>query len=339
MTTTMKAMVFKTPGQPLELHDIPVPQPTTGQILIKIHACAVCRTDLHVVDGDLKSPKLPLVPGHEVIGTVMKLGATVTGFKIGERVGVPWLGSTCGSCHFCLTDQENLCEHAGFTGYTLDGGFADYMAADHQYCFPVPASFSDIEAAPLMCAGLIGYRAFRMVGSAKRIGLYGYGAAAHIITQVANYQGREIFAFTKDDDWKAQEFAKSLGAVWAGSSTQSAPHTLDAAIIFAPVGSLVPTALKAVNKGGTVVCAGIHMSDIPSFPYSLLWQERTLRSVANLTREDGKEFLEVAPQIPVKTSVHPYPLHKANTALNDLRHGRFEGAAVLIMNRDDAASA
>ncbi|WP_343269933.1 zinc-dependent alcohol dehydrogenase family protein [Kordiimonas marina] len=325
----MKAMVFSATGKPLQESELPVPHPSQGQILIRVHACAVCRTDLHVVDGDLKEPKLPLIPGHEVIGSVAALGAGAEGFQLGDRVGVPWLGYTCGKCRFCLSGRENLCESARFTGYTLDGGFADYMVADARYCFPVPERYSDVEAAPLMCAGLIGYRGLAAAGDAKRLGLYGFGAAAHIIAQVARHQGREVYAFTKPGDDKAQAFARSLGAKWAGSSDDKAPDLLDAAIIFAPVGALVPTALKAVDKGGIVVCAGIHMSDIPSFPYSILWQERTVTSVANLTRADGDAFLKIAPEVPVTTETHVYPLSAANQALDDLRAGRFEGAAVL----------
>ncbi|MFC4346840.1 zinc-dependent alcohol dehydrogenase family protein [Kordiimonas lipolytica] len=327
----MNAMVLPRPGKPLELRSVPRPAPSEGQILIRVHACAVCRTDLHVADGDLKHPKLPLIPGHEVIGTIAELGPRVTGFSIGDRVGVPWLGRTCGECPYCQSGRENLCENAAFTGYTLDGGFADYMVANHHYCFPVPDTFSDVNAAPLMCAGLIGFRAYRMTGSAQHIGLYGFGAAAHIMTQIARHQARKIYAFTKPGDKKAQAFASSLGATWAGNSDETPPHPLDAAILFAPVGDLVPIALRRVAPGGTVVCAGIHMSDIPSFPYEYLWQERTLRSVANLTREDGEAFLAEAPKVPVKTSVHLYQLREANQALDDLRHGRFDGAAVLTM--------
>ncbi len=328
----MKAMVLTRQGSPLTLEELPCPSPEAGQILIRVKACAVCRTDLHVVDGDLSSPKLPLVPGHEVIGVVEALGERVSQFRIGERVGVPWLGYTCGTCAYCRKGQENLCDHAEFTGYTLDGGFAEHMVADARYCFPIPDAYNDVAAAPLMCAGLIGYRAFRMVSEAEHIGLYGFGAAAHIITQVAVHLGRKVYAFTKDGDKEAQDFAQSLGAVWAGGSKEAPPHKLDAAILFAPVGALVPEALKHTDKGGTVVCAGIHMSDIPSFPYKDLWEERVVRSVANLTREDGEAFLQVAPTVPVQTTTHTYPLKDANKALDDLRHGRFEGAAVLVMN-------
>ncbi|PQA86010.1 zinc-dependent alcohol dehydrogenase family protein [Hyphococcus luteus] len=328
----MRAMVFEKPGAPLALRDMPAPDPGEGEIRICVRACAVCRTDLHIVDGDLTKPKLPLVPGHEIIGVVDALGPGVEGLAQGDRVGVPWLGYSCGKCRYCLKGQENLCAAAQFTGYTRDGGFADYTAADARYCFPIPDVYSDEEAAPLMCAGLIGYRSYRMTGEAKRLGLYGFGAAAHIIAQVAVHQKRDVYAFTKPGDEKGQAFARALGAVWAGGSDEAPPQRLDAAIIFAPVGALVPAALKAVDKGGAVICAGIHMSDIPSFPYADLWEERQIRSVANLTRQDGVEFLKVAPDAKVKTATHPYPLEKANEALDDLRAGRFEGAAVLMMD-------
>ena len=331
--TRCRKMVLHQAGRPLELEEASVPTPKRGQLLIKVSACAVCRTDLHVVDGDLTSPKLPLVPGHEIVGQVRAVGAGVDDFKPGDRVGVPWLGYTCGSCRFCLAGRENLCADAQFTGYTIDGGFADFTLADARYCFPIPAIYSDAEAAPLMCAGLIGFRSLRAAGNAKRLGVYGFGAAAHIITQVAVHQGREVFAFTKPEDTRGQNFAKEMGAVWAGGSQDHPPVNLEAAIIFAPVGALVPAALRAVDKGGTVVCAGIHMSDIPSFPYKDLWEERTLKSVANLTREDGVAFLNVAPAVPVRTSTHTYSLAEANTALSDLRNGRFEGAAVLMMDQ------
>jgi propanol-preferring alcohol dehydrogenase len=325
----MRAMVFTEAGKPLQLREVPAPEPREDEILIKIGACAVCRTDLHVVDGDLGRPKLPLIPGHEIIGRVVGLGAGVKDFREGDRVGVPWLGWTCGECRFCRSARENLCERAQFTGYTIDGGFADYAVADHRYCFQVPPTYADEEAAPLMCAGLIGYRSYRAAGNAQRLGLYGFGAAAHIIVQVAIHEGREVYAFTKNGDAKGQAFAKSLGAAWAGGSDEKPPKPLAAAIIFAPVGVLVPAALRAVDEGGIVVCAGIHMSDIPTFPYSILWRERTLTSVANLTRADGEAFLKVAPRVPVKTTVRLYPLERANDALDDLRHGRFDGAAVL----------
>lgn len=319
--------------RPLRLTRVSVPQCGPRQVLIEVAACAVCRTDLHVVDGELANPKLPLILGHEVIGRVVALGAgAIKEFKdlaVGDRVGVPWLGSTCGACSYCLRGQENLCEEALFTGYTVDGGFAEYIVADAAFVFQVPSVFSDAEAAPLMCAGLIGARAYRMVEDAKKIGLYGFGAAAHILTQVAVHQGKNVYAFTRAGDVKGQEFARSLGAKWAGSSDDRPPEVLDAAIIFAPVGALVPVALRVVDRGGTVVCAGIHMSDIPGFSYEDLWQERVIRSVANLTREDADAFLELAPKVPIKTTVRLYPLGKANEALDDLRNGRFDGAAVL----------
>jgi propanol-preferring alcohol dehydrogenase len=324
-------MVLRQAGAGLALEAMPVPRPGPGELLIKVRACAVCRTDLHVVDGELPHPKLPLIPGHEVIGTVVAVGDG-TPAAPGERVGVPWLGWTCGACPYCRSGRENLCDRAAFTGYTRDGGFAEYLVADHRYCFPIPASYSDINAAPLMCAGLIGFRSLRAAGNAKRLGLYGFGAAAHIVAQVAVKEDRAVYAFTKPGDRATQAFARSLGAVWSGGSDTLPPEKLDAAIIFAPAGPLVPAALRAVDKGGTVVCAGIHMSDIPSFPYDILWQERVIRSVANLTRADGEAFLRVAPAVPVTTTVEPYPLADANAALDDLRHGRFEGAAVLTID-------
>ena len=330
MTDLMKAMVLDEIGTALTLQTVPVPSPGAGELLIKVRACAVCRTDLHVVDGDLRHPRLPLIPGHEVIGTVEAMGDGAPSSLLGLRVGVPWLGATCGHCAYCRSGHENLCEHAEFTGYTRDGGFAEYLVADHRYCFPIPKYYSDVDAAPLMCAGLIGFRSLRAAGDGRRLGIYGFGAAAHIIAQVAVKEGREVYAFTKPGDTSTQQFARDLGAVWSGGSDDAPPVPLDAAIIFAPVGPLVPAALRAVDKAGTVVCAGIHMSDIPSFPYSILWEERVVKSVANLTREDGEEFLRVAPTVPVTTTVTPYPLSAANQALDDLRHGRFEGAAVLI---------
>jgi alcohol dehydrogenase, propanol-preferring len=301
-------------------------------MLLRVHACAVCRTDLHVVDGDLAQPKLPLVPGHEIVGVVAELGAGVDRFRIGDRVGVPWLGWTCGVCEFCRSGRENLCAQARFTGYQIDGGYEEFTVADQRFCFALPSGYSDIEAAPLLCAGLIGYRSLRMAGEGRRLGLYGFGAAAHIIAQVARWQGREVYAFTSPGDTEAQAFARELGAAWAGGSDQLPPQTLDAAIIFAPVGALVPAALRAVERGGTVVCAGIHMSPIPGFSYDILWGERTVRSVANLTRRDGEEFLELAPKVPVKTRTLPYRLEQANQALEDLRAGRLQGAAVLHVN-------
>jgi propanol-preferring alcohol dehydrogenase len=325
-------MVLRQAGAGLSLETAPVPRPGPGELLIKVRACAVCRTDLHVVDGELPNPKRPLIPGHEVIGTVAAVGDGTPAATLGERVGVPWLGWTCGACRYCRSGHENLCDRAEFTGYTRDGGFAEYLLADHRYCFPIPASYSDVNAAPLMCAGLIGFRSLRAAGDAKRLGLYGFGSAAHIVAQVAVKEDRAVYAFTKPGDRATQAFARSLGAVWSGGSDTLPPDKLDAAIIFAPAGLLVPAALRAVDKGGTVVCAGIHMSDIPSFPYSILWQERVIRSVANLTRADGEAFLRVAPTVPVTTTVQPYPLADANAALDDLRHGRFEGAAVLTMD-------
>ncbi len=299
-------------------------------MLIQVSACAVCRTDLHVVDGELTGPKLPLIPGHEIVGRVSALGLHVDRFAVGDRVGVPWLGWTCGVCQFCNSGRENLCSQARFTGYQIDGGYAEFTVADQRFCFAIPDSYSDAEAAPLLCAGLIGYRSLRMAGDARRLGLYGFGAAAHIIAQVARWEGREVYAFTSPGDIEAQEFARELGAMWAGGSDQSPPNSLDAAIIFAPVGPLVPAALRSTERGGTVVCAGIHMSPIPSFPYDILWGERVVRSVANLTRRDGDEFLQLAPQVPVRTRPMSYPLEQANQALDDLRAGRLQGAAVLI---------
>jgi alcohol dehydrogenase, propanol-preferring len=325
----MRVMLLDEPRQPLRLAAVAVPTPGPGQVLIRVHACAVCRTDLHVVDGELTQPKLPLVPGHEIVGSVAALGADVERFRIGDRVGVPWLGWTCGICDFCRSGRENLCAQARFTGYQIDGGYGDYTVADQRFCFPIPSGYSDMDAAPLLCAGLIGYRSLRMAGEAHRLGLYGFGAAAHIIAQVARWQGRDVYAFTSPGDTDAQAFAHELGAVWAGGSDQTPPERLDAAIIFAPVGPLVPAALRAVERGGTVVCAGIHMSPIPSFSYDILWGERILRSVANLTRRDAEEFLELAPKVPVKTRTLPYRLEQANDALNDLRAGRLQGAAVL----------
>ncbi len=332
----MRAMLFKKAGEPLRLEEVAVPQPDAGQVLIRVRACAVCRTDLHVVDGELTHPKLALIPGHEIIGRVQQTGARVKRFKIGDRVGVPWLGWTCGACAHCLSGRENLCDQARFTGYTLDGGYADYAVADERFCFPIPDSYTDAEAAPLMCAGLIGYRSLVKAGGGKRLGIYGFGAAAHIVAQVAKYQQREIYAFSRPGDEQAKEFALGLGATWAGGSNELPPVELNAAIIFAPVGELVPQALRAVGKGGTVVCGGIHMSDIPSFPYSILWEERSVCSVANLTRRDGEEFLALAPRIPVRTEVQTFALEKANEALARLRSGRIQGAAVLVTESDSA---
>jgi propanol-preferring alcohol dehydrogenase len=312
------------------LRCLAVPEPGPGQIRLRVAACAVCRTDLHVVDGDLPDPKPEVIPGHEIVGRVEALGPGVTGFREGDRVGVPWLGFTCGTCRFCREGRENLCEAARFTGYQLDGGYAEHVVADARFCFPIPDGYSDVEAAPLLCAGLIGHRALRMAGDARRLGIYGFGAAAHIVAQVARYEGRHVFAFTRPGDVAAQDFARSLGAVWAGGSDETPPEPLDAALIFAPVGALVPAALRAVDRGGVVVCAGIHMSEIPAFPYAILWQERVVRSVANLTRRDGAEFLALAPRVPVRTEVEALPLDQANEALTRLREGRVTGALVLV---------
>ena len=326
----MQSMIFEGRGKALTRADLPPPVPGPGQILIRVAACAVCRTDLHIVDGDLPEPKLPLVPGHEIVGRVAAKGAGVDRFALGDRVGVPWLGWTCGVCRFCRSGRENLCERARFTGYQMDGGFAELAVADQRFCFAVPERYTDVEAAPLMCAGLIGHRALRAAGEARRLGLYGFGAAAHIVAQVAVFEGRQVYAFTRPGDESSQQFARGLGATWAGGSDVAPPEPLDAALIFAPVGALVPAALRAVDKGGVVVCAGIHMSDLPSFPYADLWGERSIRSVANLTRADGEAFLALAPRVPVVTTVRPYPLAQANEALEDLRGGRLEGAAVLV---------
>ena len=323
-------MRMAAPAQPLTSDEIPVPSPRTGQLLIKVAACAVCRTDLHIVDGELAKPKLPLVPGHEIVGRVEALGDDVKNFRIGDRVGVPWLGWTCGECEYCLSGRENLCEGARFTGYDIDGGYAEFAIADCHFTFRIPDEFEDVSAAPLLCAGLIGYRSLRKTGAAKRIGIYGFGAAAHIVTQVARFEGRDVFAFTRKGDDTAQKFAHNLGAVWAGGSDETPPEELDAAIIFAPIGELVPAALRNVKRGGIVVCGGIHMSDIPSFPYRDLWQERTITSVANLTRRDGEEFLALAAKVPIHTETHRFALEEANAALEALREGKFSGAAVLV---------
>jgi alcohol dehydrogenase, propanol-preferring len=326
----MHAQILTAAHRPLVASEIAAPRPAAGEVLIAVKACAVCRTDLHIVDGELDHPKLPLVPGHEIVGTVVETGAGVDRFKIGDRVGVPWLGWTCGVCDYCKSGRENLCDRAKFTGYQIDGGYAELTVADQRYCFAIPPEFGDIAAAPLLCAGLIGHRTFRMAGDGERIGIYGFGAAAHIVAQIARYEGRKIFAFTSPGDVAAQDFARGLGAVWAGGSDAAPPDQLDAALIFAPVGALVPVALKAVKKGGTVVCGGIHMSDIPSFPYSILWEERVVRSVANLTRRDAEEFLALAPRAGITAVTKPYPLAEANRALADLRSGNLEGAAVLV---------
>jgi propanol-preferring alcohol dehydrogenase len=327
----MRAMVLTRIGAPLELQERPDPKPGPGQILVRVHACAVCRTDLHVADGDLPDIRTPLIPGHEIVGEVVATDED-SDLQPGRRVGIPWLGYTCGRCDDCLAGRENLCSSARFTGYQIDGGFAEMTVADERYCFAIDDAYSDVEAAPLLCAGLIGHRSLTMAGDGKRLGIYGFGAAAHIVAQVSLWQGREIYAFTRPGDEAAQKFARQLGAVWAGSSGETPPQPLDAAIIFAPVGALVPAALKAVRPGGAVVCGGIHMSDIPSFPYSILWGERMVRSVANLTRGDAEEFLSLAPRVPVRTHTVTYPLEKANEAMDDLRHGRLNGAAVLVMD-------
>jgi len=339
----MRAMLLEAPGQPLRVADLPVPTPNPEQVLIRVHACAICRTDLHIVDGELPQPKLPLVLGHQIVGTVEATGDRVQQFTVGvdakrlllgDRVGVPWLGHTCNHCRYCLSDRENLCDYAQFTGYQIDGGYAEYTVADAQFCFPIPADYPDLQAAPLLCAGLIGYRSYKMTGDAQRLGFYGFGAAAHILIQVACYQGRQVYAFTRNGDVQGQNFARELGAVWAGGSDQLPPEPMDAAIIFAPIGALVPAALRAVAKGGVVVCAGIHMSDIPSFPYEILWSERVVRSVANLTRKDGEEFLALAPKVPIRTEVNSFQLTEANTALNALRSGKINGAGVLVINHE-----
>jgi propanol-preferring alcohol dehydrogenase len=330
--SAMRAMLLEAQGQPLRLAEVPTPQPGPGQVLLKVSACAICRTDLHVIDGELPHPKLPLILGHEIVGRVVRRGAGAERFSLGQRLGLPWLGSTDGTCRYCRRGQENLCENPGFTGYTLDGGYAEYTLADQRYCFALPDSYSDLEAAPLLCAGLIGYRTYRLAGeNIQRLGIYGFGAAAHIIAQVAVHQGKQVYAFSKPGDLAAQQFALRLGAVWAGGSDEPPPVELDAALIFAPVGALIPVALQATARGGVVVSGGIHMSDIPAFPYRLLWEERLVRSVANLTRQDGEEFLAIAPQVPVKTEVIPFRLEQANQALNQLREGRLNGAAVLVV--------
>jgi len=329
---TMRAMLFEASGQPLRLVELPIPQPGPGQVLLKVHACGVCHTDLHIVDGELSEPKLPLVLGHQIVGTVIQAGPGAKRFRTGERVGVPWLGATDGTCRYCGRGQENLCDHPTFTGYNVDGGFAEYTVADEPFCFPLPTAFTDVEAAPLLCAGLIGYRAYRMAGeNVETLGIYGFGSAAHIVAQIAKHEGKKVYAFTRPGDTAAQEFALRQGVDWVGNSTQAPPENLDAALIFAPVGPLVVAALKATNKSGVVVCGGIHMSDIPAFPYNLLWEERVIRSVANLTRRDGEEFLALAPQVPVKTELTPFPLEQAGEALEQLRKGQLVGAAVITM--------
>ena len=326
----MLAMVLDSPGHPLRQATLPDPVPGYGQVLVRVRACAVCRTDLHVVDGELPHPKLPLIPGHEIVGEVLACGPGPTPFQPGTRVGIPWLGHTCGACPYCRQGRENLCDAPGFTGYTLDGGYAELTVADAGYCFPLPQGYGDPEAAPLLCAGLIGFRTLRMAGDPRRLGIWGFGAAAHIVAQVARHEGRELYAFTRPGDRAAQVFARDMGACWAGDADATSPVELDAALIFAPVGELVPLALAAVRKGGAVVAGGIHMSEIPSFPYRLLWEERIVRSVANLTRRDAVDFLALAVQTPIRTEVTPYPLARANEALADLRQGRLRGAAVLL---------
>lgn len=329
----MRAMLLYETGGPLRPVDVPVPEPGPGQVRIRVRACGVCRTDLHIVDGELPPHKRPVIIGHQIVGVVDEVGPGGSSLSVGDRVGVPWLGWTDGTCRYCLTGRENLCDHAKFTGYDIDGGFAEYAVADHRYAFPIPGGYPVPQAAPLLCAGLIGWRSLHMTGDAERLGLYGYGSAAHIVTQVARHQGRRVFAFTRPGDATSQEFALQMGAEWAGDATAHPPEPLDAAIIFAPAGDLVPLALKAVAKGGAVVCGGIHMSDIPAFPYEDLWGERTIRSVANLTRRDGEEFLALAPEVPVRTEVELFPLEEANQALDRLRNGRIRGAAVLMIER------
>ena len=328
----MRATVLQSVGEPLRAAEVPGPEVGPEGVLIRVRACAVCRTDLHVVDGELPHPKVPLIPGHQIVGTVEEVGERVERFAPGDRAGVPWLGYTDGECRYCRTGRENLCDNARFTGYQIDGGYAEYASADHRFCFSIPEGYRDLQAAPLLCAGLIGYRSLRMAGDAERLGLYGFGASAHIIIQVAVHQGRRVFAFTREGDEEGQRFARGLGATWAGNSDERPPEELDAAIIFAPVGALVPAALRAVAKGGVVVCAGIHMTDIPTFPYEILWGERVVRSVANLTRRDGEEFLALAPGVPVRTEVTSFPLERANDALAALRLGEIRGAAVLVMD-------
>lgn len=325
-------MVLEEIGQPLALRDLPKPKVEKGQLLVRINTCAVCRTDLHIVDGELPNPKLPLILGHQIVGRIEQVGENVDGFSIGDRVGIPWLGWTDGKCVYCRSSRENLCDRAKFTGYTIDGGYAEFTVADARYCFHLPENYGDVDVAPLLCAGMLGYRSYRKTGEARRLGIYGFGNAAHLIGQIAIYEKKEIFAFTRPGDKPGQESAKKLGAVWAGGSDEMPPEKLDAAIIFAPVGALVPAALRALVKGGVVVCGGIHMSDIPSFPYVDLWNERVITSVANLTRRDGEEFLKLAPRVPVKTKVETFPLEEANTALEKFRAGKLSGAAVLAVS-------
>jgi len=328
----MRAMVLEKPRQRLMLLDVAKPKPDAGQLLVRLSACAVCRTDLHIVDGELPDPKLPLIPGHQIVGRVEQVGTGVEKFSIGDRVGIPWLGWTDGECVYCRSNRENLCDRARFTGYTIDGGYGEFVVADAQFCFHLPEQYDDVDIAPLLCAGMLGYRSYRKTGDARRLGIYGFGNAAHLIAQIAIYQGREIFAFTRPGDKAGQESARKLGTTWAGGSDEMPPEKLDAAIVFAPVGELVPLALRALAKGGIVVCGGIHMSDIPSFPYADLWGERTICSVANLTRRDGEEFLEIAPRVPVRTETEIFPLEEANTALDRFRAGKLKGTAVLMMS-------
>ena len=328
----MRAMVLNRPKVPLQLRDVPKPQPAIGQLLVRVSTCAVCRTDLHIVDGELSDPKLPLILGHQIVGRVEQLGGNVDKFSVGDRVGIPWLGWTDGECRYCRSNRENLCDRARFTGYTIDGGYAEFVVADARYCFPLPDQYDDVDVAPFLCAGLLGYRSYRKTGDARRLGIYGFGAAAHLIAQVAVHEKRELYAFTRPGDEAGQISARKLGAVWAGGSDELPPEKLDAAIIYAPVGALVPAALRAVAKGGIVVCGGIHMSDIPSFPYVDLWGERTICSVANLTRRDAEEFLEIAPRVPVRSQTETFPLEEANTALDKLRSGKLNGAAVLAID-------
>jgi alcohol dehydrogenase, propanol-preferring len=329
----MRAMVLDKPRQPLQLRDVEKPRPAKGQLLVQIITCAVCRTDLHVADGELPDPKLPLIPGHQIVGFVEEIGEEVNSkFKVGDRVGIPWLGWTDGECAYCRSNRENLCDRARFTGYTIDGGYAEFTVADARFCFHLPERYDDVEVAPLLCAGLIGYRSYRKTGDARRLGIYGFGNAAHLIAQIALYEGRELFAFTRPGDHVTQQAARKLGAVWAGGSDEMPPEKLDAAIIFATVGPLVPAALRALAKGGIVVCGGIHMSDIPSFPYADLWEERVITSVANLTRRDGEEFFDIAPRVPIKTNTEIFPLEQANTALDRFRAGKLSGTAVLLIS-------
>ena len=334
MNNFMRAMILDRPGLPLRMADIPVPQPAQGQILVAVEACGVCRTDLHLVDGELENPSLPVIPGHEIVGRVAAVGENVAGFTTGQRVGVPWLGWTCGECQFCLGGRENLCNEARFTGCQIHGGYAEYTVAAARYWFPLPNAGDAAPLAPLLCAGLIGYRALRLAGESQRVGIFGFGAAAHIVAQVLKFQGREFYAFTRPDDLASQAFARSLGAAWAGGTDEAPPTPLDAALIFAPAGALVPAALRQIRKGGCVVCAGIHMSDIPAFPYEILWGERSIRSVANLTRRDGLDFLDLAARIPIRTEIHRFPLASANEALGQLRRGEFQGAAVLVIAQE-----